>query len=125
MARPNRVMGAPYSEKREPFMPNTAKIRELNDAFRTTLIGGRTVITPAIAAQPDLAQIVELVKSYETFDLDNDPYAEHDFGAFRIGEQQVFWKIDYYDVDLQGGSPDPSDPAVTTRVLTILRADEY
>lgn len=125
MARPNRVMGAHYSEKkREPFMSNR-QIRELNDAFRTTLIGGRTVITPGIAATPDLAEIIQRVRRFREFDSGNDPYAEHDFGAFRLGDQQIFWKIDYYDVDLQGGSPDPSDPAVTTRVLTILRADEY
>ena len=30
-----------------------------------------------------------------------------------------------YDRATEFGSPDPTDPAVTTRVLTIMRADEY
>ena len=30
-------------------MPDTAKIRELNDQFRKTMIGGRAVMTPGIA----------------------------------------------------------------------------
>jgi integrase len=33
--------------------------------------------------------------------------------------------IDYYDVSMEGGSPDPSNPDCTSRVMTILRADEY
>ncbi|GAM07608.1 DUF3768 domain-containing protein, partial [Novosphingobium sp. MBES04] len=30
-----------------------------------------------------------------------------------------------YDAALEQGSPDPADPSVTCRVITILRADEY
>ena len=42
----------------------------------------------------------------------NDPYGEHDFGSFRYAGETIFWKFDYYDVDLQMHSPDPSDPTV-------------
>jgi hypothetical protein len=65
------------------------------------------------------------VAQFGAFTFEDDPYGEHDFGAFDLAGQRLFWKIDYYDQDLQFGSPDPADPAVTRRVLTILLASEY
>ena len=59
------------------------------------------------------------------FTEDNDPHKEHDFGAFEHEEQRFFWKIDYYDRDMIFGSEDPADPKATTRVLTIMLAEEY
>ena len=45
---------------------------------------------------------------------------------FELSNQRFFWKIDYYKRDMDGGSEDhPTDPAVTTRVLTIMFASEY
>ena len=69
--------------------------------------------------------ILDKVRKYKDFTPINDPYFEHDFGSIQFGENTIFWKIDYYDIDLQMHSPDPSDPAVTTRILTIMLAEEY
>ena len=55
----------------------------------------------------------------------NDPYGDADFGAFEHNGSRIFWKVDAYDRDLRYGSPDPADPRVTRRVLTIMLAGEY
>ena len=65
------------------------------------------------------------VRSFEAFDEDDDPHGEHDFGAVDEASVRYFWKIDCYDRATEMGSSDPANPEVTTRVLTILRADEY
>ena len=57
------------------------------------------------------------VQTFTKFNADNDPYGEHDFGSFEVAGDQFFWKLDYYDRDMMSGSPDPSDPEQTTRVL--------
>ncbi|MFN4311819.1 MAG: DUF3768 domain-containing protein [Ferrovibrio sp.] len=108
-------------------LERVAKIRELNDRFRRTGIGGRFVITGGVRALgPDaLTQVLQEVASYDEFTEDNDPYGEHDFGTIYADRVKLFWKIDYYDRTLQAGSEDPADPVVTTRVLTLMRAEEY
>ena len=102
-----------------------ARIAALNDAARTAFIGCRVVITQGIAAMDDLDGLYAKVRSFNDFTERNDPYGEHDFGSIEHEGETVFWKFDYYDVDLLMHSPDASDPAVTCRVLTIMLADEY
>jgi Protein of unknown function (DUF3768) len=102
-------------------------IAEQNDAFRRSFIGGQVFITRGISALPLNAQaaITDRVRCFEEFEESNDPYGEHDFGSFEYSGQTIFWKIDCYDTKLKWGSPDPADPSVTRRVLTILLAEEY
>jgi hypothetical protein len=105
----------------------TDKIRSLNDELRQHLLGGGAVITPGIAALGAKAveRIVQTIAVFDDFCRANDPYSEHDFGAFEVEGENVFFKIDYYDKTLRAGSPDPSDPNVTERVITIMLAEEY
>lgn len=114
--------------------PNTPRIRELNDQFRQTGHGGRIFITKGIMALPNyqMLQVIAAVRNFEAFTPDNDPHGEHDFGAVTIEGEKVFWKIDYYQPNMEGGldidylhSEDPSDPEQTIRVLTIMLAEEY
>jgi hypothetical protein len=106
---------------------NTDRIRELNDAFRTSLRGGRAVMTSGVAELPDCvkAEAIVQVAAFSDFTRDNDPHGEHDFGSFTLVGRKFFWKIDYYDKRCEFGSEDPSDPQKTTRVLTIMLAEEY
>jgi uncharacterized protein DUF3768 len=103
------------------------KIRSLNDAFRTTMTGGRVVMTAGVDALPSdvKAMVIRNVATFSDFTPENDPHGEHDFGNFEVAGHKFFWKIDYYDVAMEFGSEDPTDPAVTTRVLTIMLASEY
>jgi hypothetical protein len=105
----------------------TDTIRDLNDFFRRSFIGGVVLLTPGIDAMPvdRRRSLLQKVRDFATFETDNDPHGEHDFGAVDEGDKRCFWKIDYYDRSMEAGSSDPADPAVTTRVLTIMLAEEY
>lgn len=108
-------------------LPTAAAIAALNDAFRTSGLGGQIFITAGIADLPveDQAVIMYRVQTYSDFNADNDPHGEHDFGTFEFQGRKIFFKIDYYDPSLQYGSENPADPTVTTRVLTVMLAAEY
>ncbi|PVE54017.1 DUF3768 domain-containing protein [Rhizobium rhizogenes] len=105
----------------------TATIRTKNDAFRSSFAGGRVMLTQRVNALADevKGELLAAVQTFDDFSSSNDPHSEHDFGAITLNDALFFWKIDYYDQDLQYGSPDPAYDAVTCRVLTIMRAEEY
>jgi hypothetical protein len=107
--------------------PNTQRIRALNDELRYNLPLGHAVITTGIAALgPEaVSRIVKTIAVYDDFCHANDPHQEHGFGSFEADRHTIFFKIDYYDKDLKYHSPDPADPTVTERVITIMLAEEY
>ncbi|WP_426437466.1 DUF3768 domain-containing protein [Bradyrhizobium genosp. P] len=102
-------------------------IRLLNDELRRDLPRGGAFMTPGVAALgPELAErIFDAITLYDDFSRDTDPWGEHEFGSLKIEGHTIFFKIDYLSMDMTMGSPDPSDPSVTKRVLTIMLAEEY
>ena len=106
--------------------------KQIVSARSTTNSGKRylanfAVITPGVAAlgKPAVDRIVKTIAVYDDFCQANDPHHEHDFGSFDADGQTIFFKIDYYDRALICHSPDPADPSVTQRVMTIMLAHEY
>lgn len=115
-----------------PGAEKASAIRALNDAFRRGERPelGQVVITDGVrelvAVWPlGIVAIYDAVRRFDAFDEANDPYGEHDFGSFEFAGEKLFWKQDYYDKTLESGSENPADPAVTTRVLAIMLAEEY
>ncbi|KAF0208352.1 DUF3768 domain-containing protein [Methylocystis rosea] len=106
-----------------------ARIRELNDSLRKSVDPklGTFVLTAGVdALPPDIKMMaIRETRTFNDFSEENDPHGEHDFGSFELGGQRFFWKIDYYDPNLEFGSEDPADPTKTTRVLTVILAEEY
>jgi len=112
----------------------TLRIRELNDEFRSDphyhlarTAGQHLVVTRGVAVRGRefTLRALDAVRTFDNFAPDNDPYGEHDLGSFDIDGFRLMWKIDYYDTALDRGSPDPSDPEETRRILTIMLTDEY
>ena len=106
---------------------DATKIAKQNDQFRKSFCGGKVLLTCGISSLPLLQQteIINKVKNFNNFTEDNAPYGKHDFGCIEYHGQQIFWKIDLYDLNYEFYSPQPDDKPQTNRVLTILFAEEY
>ena len=50
---------------------------------------------------------------------------ESDFFGFEHCSRTFFWKCDYYNKEMDGGSEDPADPDLTTRVGILMLAEDY
>lgn len=104
-----------------------ARIRELNDSFRRTFVGGAIMLTAGVAelCEEVRAEVMNRVRMFNRFTDENNPHGENDFGSFEIGKSKLYFKIDYFDRAVQYGSPDPADPSKTTRIMTIGFLHEY
>jgi hypothetical protein len=99
-----------------------AEIAAINDEHRRNMTG--CIVTKGVAElTPLVNDIFTRVRDFKNFTEDNDPYGEHDFGSFEILGIKIFWKIDYYDENLERWC-DPLSPDCH-RKLTIMRAEEY
>lgn len=102
-------------------------IAKQNDDFRTNFSKGTLCLTCSIRAlgKACVAEIISKVRLFNNFNENNDPYGEHDFGAFNYGGRKIFFKIDNYDREFLYLSPDVTNPKLTNKVLTVMLAEEY
>lgn len=117
-----QVSGMPIGE----MTCASKRLRHLNDLLRTTLKGGKFEMTAGVRELPgDLrAQALSVLRSYDNFNPENDPFNEHEFGSFDIADRRFCWRIEAFDKHLRYGSDDPTDPKKTTRVLTLMLSSE-
>ena len=114
--------------------------RRLNDMTRTQpeIANASWVMTQGVAAllisedgsppKPDATRFATLrttLAHFNDWPEGNDPYGEHDFGAFDLFGEKLFFKIDYYHPDHDTHAPVPSSIELCRRVLTIMLAGEY
>ncbi len=108
-------------------LDRAAAIAALNDAFRAAGPERDWVMTAGIQSRglAFIAAVIAKVRTHACFPPDSNPHGERDFGVISLAGDRVWFKIDYYDLDLRYGSEDPANPGRTRRVLTIMFPDEY
>lgn len=117
---------------------STDRIRHLNDLARTKseTVNATWIITTGVQhllagnedgpATPErFAALRHAVASFDDWSSDNDPHGEHDFGAFSLFGERLFFKMDYYHPERDMLAPDPGNIELCRRVLTMLLASEY
>lgn len=74
-------------------MSGRSTVAELNDLLRTTFLTGRVMLMEGISSLPRgvVEALLTKVRTYDRFTADDDPYGEHDLGAFdQDGAGRVF-----------------------------------
>jgi hypothetical protein len=129
----------PHHLKESIIMDTQTHIRRLNDMTRTQpeIVHATWVTTRGVlhllagdndrddAVLPAPARVAALraaIATFSNWSEDNDPYSEHDFGAFDLFDQRLFFKIDLYE---DTSVKSKNDPSSVKRVLTVMLAEEY
>lgn len=123
------------SREQESFASDTSdgmrirRIGSLNDALRRHGVGGMIGVTRGVANLEgfNALELLRVLASFDSFTPDNDPYGEHDFGKIEYAGAELFWKIDYFAAasGMTIASPDPANPDVTERLLTVMLTSDY
>lgn len=95
-------------------------LRDLNAAFRKTVLVAEMRLTPGVLALPEdeRTALIECVRSSDT-QPEGGPHDLGNSGWFWRDGRFCSWLIIDYALDMQSRSPDPADPAVTRRVLIV------
>jgi hypothetical protein len=102
------------------------QVKQDNDKLRKSLANtsrSRVVLTPGVRESDNQSEILEAIRSFDSFSGDNDPHGEHDFATVKVGGESYMFKIDYYDLNTEYGVDPTEEDCI--RVLTIMHASEY
>ena len=103
-------------------------IAKLNDRFRNGDKSlGEYKMSRQVLALPrkKQKQLFKEIQDFSNFTSENDPKGEHNTGQVIMDGVEYVWKIDYLDTSMIMLSDAPEDINKTTRVLLVIRADEY
>jgi hypothetical protein len=105
-------------------MQDGEKIRKLNDLARLKINNCLIITSEGVDDLDRHDFIMQSIKGYD-FSEHNDPEDLHNFGVIWVGDQAVFWEIQWFENDLRTPAVDPSNAATTARVLRIMLDEEY
>ena len=110
-----------------------------NDAFRRhvcldapfpadmPVLDGGLVVGTSIRrlGLPFVLDCMKAIGGIDVFPAEADPKGHRDRGSVGVSGQPVWFFIDPYDRDIRFGSPAPDDPALTSRILSILLPSDW
>lgn len=99
--------------------------QKLNDLIRKSVPiipkPHRLALTEGVShlTEEEFQELFHKIRTFKSFDGNNDPYHEHDFGKVSVNGIDYFWKIDYFNSDITYHDENG------IRNLTIMLASEY
>ena len=97
----------------------------MTSGVQRLLAGNDYIPAGMVVARDRVMALRHAVASYSDWSYGNDPYGEHDFGAFLLFGERVYFKVDYYHPEHDTLAPVPGNVELCRRVLTIMLAQEY